>query len=91
MTERKIENRIRKLHELESRIAELNQEADAIREEIKAEMTQQGIDELKTKNHVIRWKEVITERLDSKALKQALPEIYKQFIRPSTSRRFTVV
>ena len=91
MTERKIENRIKKLKELEQQIADLEQEADAIRCEIKADMEEQGVDELATKHFTIRWKEVITNRLDGKALKAALPEIYSQYVKPSTSRRFTVV
>ena len=91
MTERKIENRIKKLKELEKQIADLEQEADAIRCELKEDMEEKGVDELTTKNFVIRWKEVITNRLDGKALKAALPEIYNQFVKPSTSRRFTVV
>ncbi len=48
------------------------------------------MDELKTKNFIIRWKEIISNRLDGKALKAALPEIYSQYCRTSASRRFTV-
>ena len=91
MTERKIENRIKKLKELEKQIADLEQEADVIRSELKEDMEEKGVDELTTKNFVIRWKEVITNRLDGKALKNALPEIYSQYVKPSTSRRFTIV
>ena len=91
MTEKKIENRIKKIKELEAQIAELEQQADMIRYELKEDMEEKGIDELTTKNFVIRWKEVITNRLDGKALKAALPEIYNQYVKPSTSRRFTIV
>ncbi len=58
--------------------------------EIKADLEEKGIDELKTKNFFIRWKEVVSNRLDGKALKAALPDIHSQFTRPSSSRRFTV-
>ena len=91
MTERRIERRIAKLKELEAQIAALENEADAIRSEIKQDMEGKGVDEIRTRNFVIRWKEVVTNRLDGKALKKALPEIYNQFVKPSTSRRFTVV
>jgi predicted phage-related endonuclease len=33
---------------------------------------------------------VVSNRLDGKALKAALPDIHSQFTRPSSSRRFTV-
>ena len=90
MTERMIENRAKKLKNLESQIAELQEQADAIKSELKADLEEKGADELKTKNFIIRWKEIISNRLDGKALKAALPEIYSQYCRTSASRRFTV-
>ena len=74
MTERMIENRIKKLQEIEAQQKELEAQAEA----------------LKTKNFIVRWKEIISSRLDGKALKAALPDVYGQFCKPSTSRRFTV-
>ena len=38
----------------------------------------------------ISWKPVTSERLDSKALKEAEPEIYDKYVKTSTSRRFTL-
>lgn len=35
-------------------------------------------------------KEIISSRLDGKALKAALPDVYGQFCKASTSRRFTI-
>ena len=90
MTERMIENRAKKLKNLESQIAELQEQADDIKSELKADLEEKGVDELKTKNFIIRWKEIISNRLDGKALKAALPEIYSQYCRTSASRRFTV-
>ncbi len=90
MTERMMENRVKKLKALESQIAELQEQADAIKSELKADLEEKGVDELKTKNFIIRWKEIISNRLDGKALKAALPEIYNQYCRTSASRRFTV-
>ena len=40
--------------------------------------------------HTISWKPVTSERLDSKALKAAEPEIFKKYTKASTNRRFTV-
>ena len=90
MTERMMENRVKKLKALESQIAELQEQANAIKSELKADLEEKGVDELKTKNFIIRWKEIISNRLDGKALKAALPEIYSQYCRTSASRRFTV-
>ena len=88
MTERMIENRIKKLRELEARQKELEAAAEAIRAELKADLEEKGVNELK--NFILHWKEIISSRLDGKALKAALPEIYSQYCRAGASRRFTV-
>ena len=90
MTERMIENRVKKLSALENQIAELQDQAEAIKAELKADLEEKGVQELKTKNFLIRWKEIVSNRLDGKALKEALPEIYSQYCRASASRRFTI-
>ena len=90
MTERQIENRVKKLQELEAQQKALEQEAELIKAQLKAELEEQGVEELPTKNFIIRWKMVMSNRLDSKALKADLPEIYKQYCKQSGSRRFTI-
>lgn len=90
MTERMIENRIKKLTELEEQITKLQEQADTIKGELKADLEEKGIDELKTKNFLIRWKEIVSSRLDSKALKASFPDVYNQFVKQTSSRRFTV-
>lgn len=90
MTEKMIENRVKKLQELEAQIKALEAAADAVREEIKADMSIRGLDELKTRNYTIRWREVISSRIDSKALKAELPAVYGAYCRASSVRRFTV-
>ena len=90
MTERMIENRVKKLSTLETQIAQLQKQADVIKGELKADLEKKGLDELQTKNFLIRWKEIISNRLDGKALKAQLPEIYSQYCKPTSSRRFTV-
>ena len=90
MTEKMIENRVKKLQELEAQIKALEAAADAVREEIKADMAVRGLDELKTRHFVIRWREVVSSRIDSKALKAELPAVYGRFCKATTCRRFVV-
>ena len=73
-----------------SRPSSRNSKADAIRAELKADLEAKGVDELKTKSFVLRWKAIISSRLDGKALKAALPDVYGQFCRSSVSHRFTI-
>lgn len=90
MSERMILNRIRKLMELEEQMKSLQQQADKLKEEIKADMEAKKQVEMKVGNHVVRFKTVLTNRLDSKSLQSSLPDVYKQFVKQTESRRFTV-
>lgn len=53
-------------------------------------MESKGLEEMKTKNFVIRWKEIISNSLDSKALRASFPDICEQFTKQSASKRFTI-
>lgn len=90
MSERMILNRIKKLMELEEQMKSLQQQADKLKEEIKADMEAKKQEEIKAGNHVVRFKTIVTNRLDSKALQSSLPDVYKQFVKQTESRRFTV-
>ena len=50
---------------------ELEEQAEALRTELKADLEEKGLDELQTANFVIRWKEIASSHLDSKALSSA--------------------
>lgn len=69
MGERAIENRIRKFKVIEEQIKalELELEADKLKEEIKREMEARGAEEMQAGNFLVRWKNVIGSRFDSKA------------------------
>lgn len=90
MTERQIENRVRKLKEIESQRKALEEQEKALKAEIKKDMESEGLEEMKTKNFVIRWKEIISNSLDSKALRTSFPDICEQFTKQSASKRFTI-
>ena len=90
MGERAIENRIRKLKEIEAQQKALEAQADALRAEIKADMESKGVDELKTSNFIVRWKEIISNRFDSKAFQAEHEALYKKYLRQSESKRFTI-
>ena len=72
----------------------MEEEAKAQREaaeaRVKEIMTESGVDTLLGDEHKATWKEVISNRFDSKAFKAAGHEdLYKEFTKPSTSKRFT--
>lgn len=90
MTEKMIEARVKKLKAIETRQQELTKQAEAIRAELQQDMEAKGADELHTKNFIVRWKQIIGQRLDTKALKEALPDIYSLYTKQTATRRFTI-
>ena len=47
-------------------------------------------DKAKCMEHSISWKNVTSERFDSKTLKEKEPDVYAKYAKSSTSRRFTL-
>lgn len=90
MTNKQLDNRVKKLQDIESRMQELEAQAEAIRAEIKADLESKGEDEHDTGSFIIRWKEIISRRLDSKALKAALPDVFAAYSKESSTRRFSI-
>ena len=71
-------------------VLEAMAQAEAIRAELKADLESKGEEEHNTGSFVIHWKEIISSRLDGKALKAALPDVFAAYSRECTSRRFTI-
>ncbi|MDY4616780.1 MAG: hypothetical protein SO445_03560 [Lachnospiraceae bacterium] len=90
MGNRALENRIKKLKELECQQKELEQQSEKIKAEIKADMLAKGTDEIKVGNFVVRLKEVITKRFDSKSFVQSHKSLYEAYTKPQSTLRFTI-
>lgn len=90
MTNIEMLNKIRELKELEALISEAEKDAESIKDELKAEMTEQGVDELQVDIFKIRYKTVVNSRFDSKSFKATHAELYDQYTKQTESRRFTV-
>ena len=82
--------KIRELKELEALIAQAEAEAEAIKDSLKATMTENNTEEMMVDVYKVRWTTVTSERLDTTALKKALPDLAKQFTKASTTRRFSI-
>lgn len=85
-----MESRIAKLQEWEELAKEAQAEADAIRDEIKAEMLSRDTEELTAGRFIIRWTSVLSNRFDTTAFKKEHAEMYKLYTKQSTSRRFSI-
>ena len=63
--------------------------ADAIREAIKEEMVRQNTEELVAGAYIVRFTNVISNRFDSTTFKRLYADLYKDFTKPVSSRRFS--
>jgi len=90
MNNKELVEKIEALNEWESILEEAKQEADAIRDEIKADMTDKEIEELDLGQYIIRYTSVLTNRFDTTAFKRTYGDLYKEFTKQITSRRFSI-
>jgi predicted phage-related endonuclease len=88
MTTAEIITKARELRELQALIEEAQQEAEAIKDDLKAAMG--DAEELRAGEYKITWKSVTSSRIDTTALKKALPDLARQFTRETVTRRFCV-
>ena len=88
MSMNEIEVKVRELRELQALIEEAQAEAEAIKDTIKAQMGDS--EELRAGEYKITWKNVTTARIDTTALKKALPDVAQAFTRETTTHRFCV-
>ena len=74
---------------MESKIKELR-ELRRMAEELEAEMTAAGVYEMSGTDYKVTWKEVTTSRIDTAALKKAVPDLVAAFTKTTTARRFVL-
>ena len=83
-----LETKCRELRQLQALIEEAQAEAEAIKDAIKAHMG--DTETAYTGEYKITWKAVTASRIDTTALKKALPDVAQAFTRETTTRRFIV-
>ena len=81
-----LETKITEMQEWEALAEEAKAEAEALRDEIKAELSNRNAEG----KYIVRWTSVLSQRFDSTAFKKAMPEVYKAFTKQVSSRRFSV-
>ena len=88
MSIHELESTIRELQELRRMKEELENEISSLEDVIKSEMGER--EQMTAGAYRIDWKTVVTSRIDTAALKKALPEIAERFMKQTTTRRFCV-
>lgn len=90
MSKHELISMIETMNNYDDLAAKAKAKADAIREAIKAEMVQQDIEELTAGAYIIRYTSVISNRFDSTTFKRLYADLYKDFTKSVSSRRFSV-
>lgn len=88
MSINELEAKARELRQLQALIEEAQAEAEAIKDAIKAAMGDS--DSIQAGEYRITWKAVTSSRIDTTALKKAMPDVAERFTRETTTRRFCV-
>ena len=91
MSTNEIISKIEALREWESLIANAQEEAEALRDSIKSEMNERGVEELEAGKYIIRWTSILSTRFDTKRFKEVFgDELYKAYTKEVSSRRFQI-
>lgn len=85
-----ITTKIEALKEWETLATEAAAEIEALKDAIKREMDSRGVEELEAGQYIARFTTVVSNRLDTTALKRENNAIYQRYIKQTTSRRFSI-
>mgnify|MGYP004492929051 FL=1 len=88
MSTQDIERKIKLLREMQRMAEEAQAEAEALKDEIKLFMGDS--EELTAGEYKITWKSVESSRIDTAALKKAMPQIAEAFTKTTATRRFCI-
>lgn len=90
MSINEMDSKVKELRELRRMAEELAAEIDSIQDSIKAHMDAQRVDTINGTDWKVTYKAVTSSRLDTAALKKALPDLAQQFTKTTSTRRFLV-
>ena len=90
MSINEMDSKIKELRELRRMADELTAEIDSIQDSIKQHMDTAGVDSINGADWKVTYKAVTSSRIDTGALKKALPDVAAAFTKTTTARRFCV-
>ena len=91
MTQEEFEAVVQKYREWKKITDDAQAELDILTDQLKLEMTHRGVEKAQAGLFEVRYQTSKSTRLDSKALKAELPDVYDKYSVTSETKRFTVV
>lgn len=90
MSSNELTAKLRELKEMKAMVAELEAEIDTIEDEIKAHMTENETEEMIVDMFKVRYTTVKSSRFDTTAFKKTHADLYEQYTKPTTTKRFSI-
>lgn len=90
MSNLELTKKLRELKELKAMQEELQAEIDNLQDIIKGYMTARELDTLNIDVFKVSYKEVTSSRFDSTAFKKTHSDLYNQYVKQTTTRRFVL-
>ena len=90
MSKNEIISLIETMNNYDELAAKAKAKADAIRDALKDEMIRLDTEELAAGAYILRYTNIISNRFDSTLFKRLYGDLYKDFTKQVSSRRFTV-
>lgn len=90
MSINEMDSKIKELRELRRMADELAAEMETIQDSIKAHMDAAGVDTINGTDWNVTYRAVTSSRIDTAALKKALPDVVERFSKTTTARRFCI-
>lgn len=90
MSSVEIISKIEALKSWEAILEEAKAEVESLKDTIKKEMDSRGVEELEAGQYIARFTTVVSNRLDTTALKRENAALYQRYLKQSTSRRFSI-
>lgn len=90
MSINEMEKKIAALKEWEELLEEAKAQVESLKDEIKAEMLSRNTEEMTAGRYICRWTSVFSNRFDTTTFKKEHAEMYKQYTKQTSSRRFSI-
>lgn len=81
---------IRTLKEWEALATEAAAEIESLKDQIKREMEARGVEKLEAGQYIARFTTVLSNRFDTTTFKREHGAMYQQYVKQTTSRRFSI-
>jgi predicted phage-related endonuclease len=81
---------IKELKEYEAIQEQLKKEVELLKAQAIKYLEENGIDEVATTEGKVTYREVISNRFDTTSFKKDFMDVYEEYVRQTTSMRFTI-